>query len=426
MGFELRESEFSMRLDRIQRLKVYYLDNSGKRTNMSLHNLYVENYLNHPAFENLRQPMHLDSELLDSFNLLLGSSRERASKKDFEQSKIVLKKIFDVLQTQTLDEYEVLFLQELEQEVFRYIEHEFEFRSRLKKTKISTDAGKQLGVNAFFYANLSESALHQITELARPEIEKFRARAQGGLLKRSDLSINDGPVIAKIARLLDREFRAKNIFNIVSDYVGIPYSYVGLSLELSVAGSSWWKNTIEGVVPPRTMYAHLDETIYAPKAIVYLSHVNEFNGPTTSYPKVYDEIQTNTLQDIIGRVVGEVGNRSDSPLNLHYAKSYHQSMGSKNFRQHFMSLPNSLKFNSHFGWDLLAGSPLEETIFAREVPMLGGPGKYVVFDGSRLLHRGGLIEQGERVVLQVVFWPKLPLRFEIKRRIAHFIKSYSL
>ena len=390
---------------------------------MSMNDLYIQNYLNHPAFANLRKPMHLDPELLDAFNSKIGNSRQRVSRANFDDSKIILKRIFESLQLQTMDDYEVLFLRELEEEVQRYIEHEYRFRSRLRKSKDFSEAGKQLGENAYFYTDLSDSVRERIIKLANSEVEIFRGRAHAGLLKRSDLSTNEGPIVAEISRLLDREFRDKGIFKIVSEYVGITYSYTGLSLELSVAGSSWWKNAIDDVDSPRTMYAHLDESIYAPKAIIYLSQVTESNGPTTSYPRVYDELQTNTLQDIIGRVVGEVGNQIDSPLNPYYAKSYHQSMGSKNFRKHFMLLPNSIKFNSHFGWDLLAGSPLEEATHSREVPMLGDPGKYVVFDGSRLLHRGGLIEQGERVVLQVVFWPKRSFISETRRRFSQPIKS---
>ena len=35
--------------------------------------------------------------------------------------------------------------------------------------------------------------------------------------------------------------------------------------------------------------------------------------------------------------------------------------------------------------------------------MIGPAGTFIVFDGARLLHRGGLMEQGERVALQVIF-----------------------
>ncbi len=390
---------------------------------MSLANQYRINYQIHPAFSDLREPMTLDESLMNSFNAKLGHSRERTSKVNVENSKKILNRIFESLRTQVLDEFERLFLNELEERVLKYIDHEFEFRRRLKPSTSFTGYGEQLKENAFFYSELSNSTLESILELAKPQLDVFRERASRGLLKRSDLSVNDGSVVSEISRILDKEFRSTGVFKIVSDYVGVSYSYTGLSLELSVAGSTWWKNTIDGVDAPRTMYAHLDETIYAPKAIVYLSPVTESNGPTTSYPKVYEELQTNTLQDIIGRVIGEVGNKPGSELSHHYSKSYHQSMGSKNFRKHFMMLPDSLKFNSHFGWDILTGSLLEDSIATREVLMLGNPGKFIAFDGSRLLHRGGLIEENERVVLQVVFWPKGSLREEIKRKLSQFVKS---
>jgi hypothetical protein len=272
-----------------------------------------------------------------------------------------------------------------------------------------------LGSEAFYYGRLDETTLTQISNLILQDIQIFRNRAAAGHMKRSDLSINDGETVSKISSILNGEFKRNGTFHRISNYVGIRYSYVGVSLELSVSGSTWWKNAIEGVATPKTMYAHLDESIFAPKAIVYLSEVTEGNGPTCSYPHIYDQLENNTLQDIIGRVIGSVGNNPTSKLHDYYSKSYHQSMSSRNFRKHFMKLPETLRFNSHFGWDILAGSEFESQIAEREEVLLGPAGTFVVFDGSRLLHRGGLIEEGERIVLQVVFWPKPTLIEQIKR-----------
>jgi hypothetical protein len=69
-----------------------------------------------------------------------------------------------------------------------------------------------------------------------------------------------------------------------------------------------------------------------------------------------------------------------------------------------MSLPRELRFNSHFGWDVIPGSELESRMKSEELVMTGSAGKFIVFDGSQLLHRGGLIESGERIALQVVFY----------------------
>ena len=62
-----------------------------------------------------------------------------------------------------------------------------------------------------------------------------------------------------------------------------------------------------------------------------------------------------------------------------------------------------MRFNSHFGWDVEPHSQLEDFLLSKETQVLGPAGTTLVFDGARLLHRGGLIEEGERIVLQVIF-----------------------
>ena len=373
---------------------------------MNLQNAYISNYSNHPAFKVERESLTVDYDKLAKFNSLIGSSRAPITGSTITQLVELLNDIFSDLCGQELDLHERTFVLELQGQILKFLEEEFQFRVKLKKPRLKDSRSRALQENAFFYSKLSESTRNEILRLSEPQVKIFKERAKSGLLKRTDLSINDGKIVKEIAKLIDKDFRSQGIFDSVSDYVGIKYSFTGLSLELSVAGSTWWKNSIQGVTPPRTMYAHLDESIYAPKAIVYLTDVNQNNGPTSSYPGIYDSLQNNSLQDIIGRIIGQIGNSPDSILFDYYKKGYHQSMGSLNFRKHFMLLPDSLRFNSHFGWDILAGSQLEEIIADREEVMLGEKGNFVVFDGSRLLHRGGLIEEGERLVLQVIFWPK--------------------
>jgi hypothetical protein len=194
------------------------------------------------------------------------------------------------------------------------------------------------------------------------------------------------------------------VLDAVSAYTGRKSQVSGLALELSVPQATWWRNTVPGLErPPHTLYAHLDETISCPKSIVYLSDVNVSNGPTGCYPGAYEAMQLNPLQDIIGRVVGTVGAQPGSPLKDYYAKQYHQSANSENFRRHFMRLPECLRFNSHLGWDVLPGSELENQLALSERQMIGPAGTFIAFDGARLLHRGGLMEEGERIALQVIF-----------------------
>ena len=190
----------------------------------------------------------------------------------------------------------------------------------------------------------------------------------------------------------------------VGSYMGRPMAVIGLACELSVSQSGWWANTLGALPrPPATLSAHLDMSIRQLKSIVYLSDVDEETGPTSCYPGLLEELLISPLQELVGRVVCEAGSREDSPLHGYYKKPYHQSVASENFRRHFMKLPQGIRFNSHLGWDILPESNLEKAMLAKEVRMVARTGAFIVFDGSSLFHRGGLVRRGERIALQVVF-----------------------
>jgi hypothetical protein len=255
-----------------------------------------------------------------------------------------------------------------------------------------------------YFGQLSQHAVDEILTLAAKSLDVFRANVAAGKLTRDDLSVNSGANVRAIRDVLNREFKSLGVLDAVGAYTGRKMRVSGLALELSVPQATWWRNAIKGLDrPPKTLYAHLDEGIAFPKSIVYISNVTEQNGPTSCYPGAYEALDLNPLKELIGRVVGNVGNNSASSLRAYYAKQYHQSVNSENFRRHFMRLPESLRFNSHMGWDVLPGCDLEEQLVVCEKKMTGPAGTFIVFDGARLLHRGGLIERGERIALQVIF-----------------------
>lgn len=359
-----------------------------------------------PKFQFTTDALTLENGLLEEFTSAYGDPRIPLSPSGLKASLIALNKIFGSMREQTNDNLLLAFLDELESEVKNLILEDFPFRKQLNSEPKKLDGlAKQLKDANHFFGSISDQAVAEILNIGSSSLAKFRENARNGLLKRSDLSVDSGPVVAKISRIIDREFKKLGIFEIVSEFVGIDYRFTGMSLELSYEGSTWWRDAIGNEKAPKTMYAHLDESIFAPKSIVYLSDVRSENGPTSIYPRAYPDMNNNPLQDIVGRVVGKVGSSSSSKLYEYYKKTYHQSAGSPNFREHFMRLPENIRFNSHLGWEVLPDSELEKELSSREIEMLGPAGTFVVFDGSNLLHRGGLIEKGERVVLQVVFYP---------------------
>lgn len=385
---------------------------------MSTTKYLEENYSSHPAFSFPEKPYRIDLAKIASFDtnykLAVNGGLEEGAL--FEVAKIKLaaqvSEIFGEMRLQTNDKYERMFLDELESQSLRLLNEELGYYQSANKSKYP-DGDQEtrvatLKTDRHFFDEMGAAAVSRIMDISTPEVNVFRSRAAQGQLKREDLSANNGPIVGQIVEILNDEFRAQGVLDAVSAYIGFDCRVGGLAIELSVPQATWWRDTLDTSVPPKTMYAHVDESIIYPKAIVYLSNVTPANGPTSCYPGVYEELRLNALQEIIGRVINYPGHLEGSILKDHYGKSYHQTMSSSRFRQHFMRLPAELRFNSHMGWDVVPGSETEQEFMARERVMTGAAGTYIVFDGGRLFHRGGMVESGERIALQVIFASAIP------------------
>jgi len=399
-----------------------------------------ESYATHPAFRFEQDSWVVSDELIDAFDEAYRQARDAGSGLPRTESQALLQRchdalaaIFDEFRRQSDDEYEVAFANELQAAVRHILDYEWNWYSRQTAAgsvaPVSPSARQQfadLQEDRHYFGRLSPEAAAKIQKLSARHVERFRANAANGKVTRQDLSTGAAADIAAICDVLNREFKRLGVLDAVSAYSGRKLRVTGLALELSVPQATWWKNAIPGLErPANTLYMHLDEAITHPKSIVYVSDVTEQNGPTSASPRVYDELALEPLQELIGRVVGTVGNAEGSPLKAYYAKTYHQSSSSEQFRRHFMRLPERLRFNSHIGWDVNPGSEFEGDFESVERQMTGPAGTYLIFDGARLFHRGGLMQSGERVALQVIFgtaanarllWPKRVIGTLLGRR----------
>jgi hypothetical protein len=397
----------------------------------SLQESLQDSYLRHPDFPSADSVLNVDLELLVRFEQMYASTQQgrlRLSKGQYELHKnqcvAALSEIFQELLSQVSEKYEQLFLEELHRACATLLAEEFGFLdarshgSGLAARSQGGEAGaRRLDEQRYYFGRLPFEAIDEILSVAASDIESFREKATVGRLTRGDLSINAGTVVGKIVRILNREFGKLGVLEAVSTYMATRMSVTGLAVELSVPQSRWWANSFAGLArAPSTLYAHLDESRVYPKSIVYLSDVTEANGPTSCYLGVYDDLKLSALQQLVGRVLANVGNGDESPLKDYYNKRYHQSMTSERFRRHFMRLPVSMRFNSHFGWDIFPDSEAEKSLVEREQFMIGPAGTFMVFDGAKLLHRGGLMQHGERIALQVVF-SNIRLEDRIRRRL---------
>ncbi|OWY27296.1 hypothetical protein [Herbaspirillum robiniae] len=383
-----------------------------------INTLLESNYLNHPAFNFDMPSWQIPDEKLTAFNDIYIAMRQLAVTLDVGSREAIqqdlqrqLDNVFAAFEAQAADAYETCFLVELKKACIRLLNEELAWYARKPHANfVNLNDGEtrqnaiRLQHDRHYFGCLPVAAVTELRKLAEGGLGQCRANAAAGRLQREDLSVNSGRLVHALRHVLNREFKDLGVLDAVSAYTGRKVNVTGLALELSVPQATWWRNAVPGLDhAPQTLYAHVDETISCPKSIVYLTDVTEQNGPTGCYPGAYEAMQLNPLQEIIGRIVGTVGSHHDSPLKEYYAKQYHQSVNSENFRRHFMRLPEQLRFNSHIGWDVMPGSELESTLVVDEHKMIGPAGTFIAFDGARLLHRGGLMQAGERVALQVIF-----------------------
>lgn len=373
-------------------------------------------YDSHKSFAFNAPTYSVSKENIEEFDLNCRRLKEKLKSREISAETVKadlrgsLGKIFDDMRKQATDEFEELFLNHLELASLELLFEEIDCLAHYEDRQLAARLAERynsLDDNKFFCGNLEDATVKRILEISKEQVDIFRDKAQNGQLTREDLSVNGGPVVSQIVDLLNKDFGAQGILEIVSKYMGQEYRVGGLALELSHQKSTWWHDLFSNANPPRTLYAHFDQSVVFPKAIVYLSNVKPENGPTVYYPDAYQRLGLNSLQDVIGRVVFTVW-KTCPRLTAFYKKEIGKElMASENFRRHFMRLPSALRFNSHFGWDVIPGSQLEESLCDIKTEMLGPAGTFIVFDGASLLHGGGMVSSGERLALQVIFMPSI-------------------
>ena len=256
----------------------------------------------------------------------------------------------------------------------------------------------------FFFDRASEACVEELLRITAHPLTDLRRAAAGGRTSREELSINGGATAKRLVSALNREFERSGVLEIVSAYARRTMEVSGCALELSIPTAKWWRNQYELARPPRTLYAHTDEGLANPKSILYLTDVTPHTGPMSLFPGGEERLQLTPLQKLVGRVIDGVGSAPASTLFDFYGRAgLPRGFAAPEFRRHFALLPDDMRYNSHFGWDVIPDSELERTLVDAEIAMLGPAGTYAVFDGANIIHRGGMVHERDRVALQIVF-----------------------
>ena len=351
----------------------------------------------HADYQFGNQCWNLEHDLVRDFNEIYLQLQAASSIYDRKRILELIDHIFISLSIDVDNDSELEFINRLRLEVERLTQSHLRFYFKRHDRGLSQEM-KPVDSKSWKLGAISNFTLDRLNRVTKRSINLLIQKSQSGEVDRASLSISSGWRILRLTRLLNREFSKTKVLTYVGQFVPYDVKVIGVALELSTQNASWWRHDGFSQTEPKTKYAHFDEGIDSPKAIVYLSRVGMENGPFSYYPNIFERLNLNPFQLLVARCIGNVAQQMfGTPSNSSRPTS------STTFRRLYMKLPKEIRFNSHFGWDVIPDSSLESVMTTSEVFLIGDEGTYIVFDGPNLAHRGGMVEEGQRIALQVVF-----------------------
>lgn len=230
----------------------------------------------------------------------------------------------------------------------------------------------------------------------------LRARARQAPRRRCALALHAGsPTVA----LIERHLQQSGALEAVSRYIGKPMAFLYAALDHAHPSQDWYADCYRdaGLTTSRTAYMHFDADHDVMKAMLYLKDVGPGNGPfgyvrgshawqrspvLCAFQKGFDQAQAGLFE------------LEDDGLDFK-SGYYRPRFKMPDYRSDQLALPAGLRGSTHFGDDVEDGSELSRSLLAAEEVFTGPAGTFVLFDGSRGIHRGSLATQGDRWAVQI-------------------------
>jgi hypothetical protein len=205
-------------------------------------------------------------------------------------------------------------------------------------------------------------------------------------------------------RLIQRFARTSGLVDFASAYTGKPMEFYYAALDHAHSGQIWYQDCYAdvGLTTSKTVYMHTDADFEIIKTMLYVQDVSEKDGAFCFIPGSHRWARSPLTLAI------QKGFDATAPSvfagNPHNGEYYRPRFKLADHRQDVLALPASLRGSTHFGDDVLDGSALSEALLEAEETFVAPAGTIVVFDGSRGIHRGGLVQPGgQRWAMQLAF-----------------------
>jgi hypothetical protein len=263
--------------------------------------------------------------------------------------------------------------------------------SRSARLLQSDEASGRLGRDGIHVVIMPDSDFSALDHLSQPQFATLHQRRQTGQSSKRAFEESRGSTTRReeqaLFEVIERILNDAGIMDVASAYMQRPARIIDVNPQINDASDSFWKDIFPDTPPselPSAAYCHRDASGGDLKAIIYMTNVGPTNGPF-SYVIGSHRMHISRTDDLICEANDSNGLAGTDALS----------------RARFAALPKRLRQKGSFGNDLLPTAPLAEDI-ARGLWAITAPkGSIVLFD-TKGIHRGGMVETGERRVITCV------------------------
>lgn len=275
------------------------------------------------------------------------------------------------------------------------------FAGAALKNVVSGDArARKLSAAEADAGKMAEHGIHVVTmpvdrfaaldDAARTEFDRLAARRGRSNGQRQFEESRGQASRAEQRDLFDAietTLKDAGVFAVASAYLGRKAGLIDVNPQINDTTDTFWRDIFPDAdlktLPP-TAYCHRDASGGDLKAIIYMTDVSDRTGPF-SYVVGSNRMRIKRLDDLICEANDSNGLAGTD------ARA----------RARFAALPAKLRQKGSFGNDLIPDSPLGREIGQGLWAVKAGKGSIVLFD-TKGIHRGGMVEDGERRVITCV------------------------
>ena len=279
-----------------------------------------------------------------------------------------------------------------------------------KNLDISIDLEKY----GFSLYKLEKSTIEKLIKLLSNEITQLKNNSVIGPGPRKLTSFNYRKNFFKFNQLKKIIKKTILYYEIKKLFPKIDIS--GITLDYSYPKSNWYKNCYSDLkIESKGAYFHVDYEYDFYKSGIYLSDVNRENGPLSYIPGSNNMRRNKFLFRYFKELDIELKEYFKNQINQ---KKKYFGPRKYYYRKHFMldalrrqltMIPKQLLGTSHFGDDLITSDKMYKFLQKHEFKITTDIANAVTFNGHDGIHRGGLTEKGERIMLFMTWCNKKSL-----------------